>query len=270
MNILIYIGNNDNKITKLTLLSIHSILDERTLPDIENIINVINLKGKNIKLTELSLHFKFYKIINIDKFICDNLIILNIGDLDLITLKYLINYLTSYQFYKKSNLENISISLLKLLTIFNNEIKLLLRKLFTIKNKNLKSLNLYSNLIIYDRENYLDIIKFLNYGWVPSYSITFNHKTEYILNKYKKELNKLRFLVSHNLEESLLNTDKKRIKVKNKENIKDANNESDSVYWYLLYLFNNRYVDKTQNFFSKKNIIFTILKYIYFVKKPVI
>ena len=271
LNILQNVSNkNNSKITKLTLLSSHTVLDERTLPNVKNIINTINLKEKNKNLKELSLHFKFYKIINIDKFICENLTVLNIGDLDLVTFKYLITYLTSYQFYQKSNLESISISLLKIFTTCNNEIKLLLRKLFTIKNKNLYSLNLFTNLIIMDRENYVDIIQLMNNGWIPNYTVTFHQKTENILNEHKKEINKLKFLVAHSLEENLLDTDEQKIKAKNKKNVKNANNEIDVVYWYLLYLFNHRYVDKTRNFFSKKCIIFTILKYIYFVKKPVV
>ena len=79
---------------------------------------------------------------------------------------------------------------------------------------------------------------------------------------FKENVNnkKITFLIPHNLENELIGTDKN-----NNKNI--STNPHDTVYWYLKYLFNNKYYYTSRNFNAHKYYIYNILKYLYFEKK---
>ena len=42
----------------------------------------------------------------------------------------------------------------------------------------------------------------------------------------------------------------------------------DDAYWYLKFLFENKYIDKFKNENRIKNMVMGILKYLYFLKTP--
>ena len=76
------------KIKKFCLLSPNILLDCRNNPNINDLINDLNINN-NPFLEDFSLQIQFYKIVNINIFISPKLKILNIGDLDLIIFKSL-------------------------------------------------------------------------------------------------------------------------------------------------------------------------------------
>ena len=146
MNLLFIVDNPKSRIEKLVILSPSTKFDSRFLPSRDNILEDINFNAKNQFLTELSLHLQLYIIKNIKNLITERLTILNIGDCDIFTFKELTKFLTSYKFCKKSSLESLSISLLNSILAYTNEIKNILYKLFTIKIKQLISINIYTNI----------------------------------------------------------------------------------------------------------------------------
>jgi hypothetical protein len=185
------------------------------------------------------------------------MIILNIGDLDLFSFKNLVKYLVSFQFSSKSKLEHLGIGLNKAIISFNMEVKIWLRELFNIKIANLLELNIYTNIIINNERNYLYLLDIMKDNWISSYNITFNSKSNDIINKFKNLENNISFLIPYKLEKKLLNQD---------NNI----NSSDIIYWYLKYLFTFKYYDSSSDFVSKKRCIDTILKYLYIEKNAII
>ena len=245
------------RIKKFCLLSPSTKIDYRINPDINYLLNNININN-NIYLENLSLQLKFYKIEKIKNFISTRLKVLNIGDLDLTTLKILVNNICNYNFYKKSVLQKLSISILSEITRFNGDIKFIFENLFKIKMKNFVSLNIFTNIDINDKFQYLYLLKLLNNNWISEYRITFNKNSKNLLNENQNEIKKLEYLVPHNLEIKLI------------ENIiiKENPDKDDDAYWYIKYLFNK--VDK-EHFADDeriKQMIFDILKYIYFVRNP--
>ena len=265
LNVLFYYLNS-TKIKKLCLLSSNTILDNRRNPNVNKIIDSININEYSL-LTDLSLHFQFYQISNINNFINTRLEILNIGDLDLDTFKILCDNICTPQFNINSSLEKLSIGLLNSITNFNREIKILLRRLFNIKIRNFISLSLYTNLIINDDVDYDYFIQIINNNWISEYIFLFNNKTKEMMQKLNKNINSLIYYVPHNLEGKLLETDDV-LKIQNNPSTLEVDNNKDfydDAYWYLKYLFEFVYVDKLKNDKRIKNMIMGILKYLYFL-----
>ena len=83
----------------------------------------------------------------------------------------------------------------------------------------------------------------------------------------------MQYLVPHNLEEKLLEDDDlMKIKKNPKSDVLKYVNKNldkyDESYWYLKYLLTKVYTDNLKNEERTKQIIFDILKYVYFVKTP--
>ena len=268
LNVIFYYLNS-TKIKKLCLLSSNTILDNRRNPNINKIIDSININEYS-KLTDLSLHFQFYQISNINNFINTRLEILNIGDLDLDTFKILCDNICAPRFNINSSLEKLSIGLLNSITNFNREMKILLRRLFNIKIRNFISLSLYTNLIINDDVDYDYFIQIINNNWISQYIFLFNNKSDEMMQKLNQNVNSLIFYVPHNLEGKLLETEDVMKLQNNPITLEVDNNKDlyDDAYWYLKYLFEYVYVDKLKNDKRIKNMIMGILKYLYFVKIP--
>ena len=194
--------------------------------------------------------------------ISPNLIILSIGDLDMYTFQILVNYLTSYEFSSKSSLTNLNIKLQNKIIYFDTKIKLLMRQLFDIKIKTLLELKFFSNIMIRSKSNYFYLIKILKNNWIPSYVIALNQKSK-ILNK--NIIKDVDFLVSKSIENKVFNEyELSLIKKDKNEKVNDSNDE---VFWMLKYIFYFRYSHYYLNFIDVKNIIFGILKYLYFTSK---
>ena len=256
LNILFLIDNNKCKLQKLTILSPSLVINNKILTGVNDIMSNININQNNKILNELNIQIQFYEIINIKNLITTRLTKLNIGDLDLTTFKNFVSYLISFKFCSKSILENLGIGLNKSITEFSTELKFLLRELFNIKIQSLIQLNIYTNVII-NEKNYNYLINILKDNWISSYVLIFNPKSNDILNKYKNMKNEINFFVSPKLAKKLINSTEK---------IKSINDNNDIIYWYLKYLFSYKYYNSSSNFITKKNCINSILKYLYIEK----
>ena len=267
LNIILLIDNNEsknkNKIKKLTLLSPNTELDNKISTHINNIFKDIRIyKKNNTNLQELSIQIKLYNIIYIKNIISTNLIKLSIGDLDIITFEELINYLTSFEFSRKSLLSSLTIKILKNITYFNTKLKLLLRKLFDIKIKSLLELKFFSNIIISNKMNYIYLLNIMKNNWIPSYVITLNEKSKDIQTKFNNIKNEIKFLVSNCIRDIIFK-DVPQDSI-NKNRNSQNNDINDEVLWMLKYIFYCRYSNWGLNFLEIKNINFSIFKYLYF------
>ena len=261
LNILLLLNEENNSLINFTILSPNTIMDGRIYNTIDNIFKIIKINEKKSILTKLNIQFQFYKIPHITNIISSNFIYLNIGDLDLYTFSCLINYLSSFKFAKNSLLKKLSISLMKRIDVLSPKLKVLLRQLFSIKLKNFKILNLYTNVLIDKKKEYNYIIKILNNNWISEYNITFNEKSKGFVNSNSFYKDNIKFLVPHNLESELINIDE------NKDHKNLWTHQDDAVFWYLQYLFTKKYFYVTKRFKDNKTHIYNILKYLYFEKK---
>ena len=258
-----------SKFKKLCLLSPKTILDNRIIPNINNLLKSIN-SNDSLLLKDLSLHFQFYQISNINNFVNTRLQILNIGDLDIDTFRTFTKKICDPIFNLNSFLQKLSIGLIKTIVNFNIELKLLIRKLFSIKIKNLETLNLYTNITIDNEIDYDYFLQILNNNWISEYTILFNSTSELIITNFPKDIKNIKFFVPHNLERKLLEPDDIMEMKNNPITLEVDNNKDyyDDSYWYLKFLFENVYVDKIKNENRIKNMIMGILKYLYFLKTP--
>ena len=269
-----------SKLKKLVILSSRTILDSRSIQNIEDIIETINIDNKNQNIKELSIQLQFYEINNIKNLISHNLINLNIGDLDIYTLGKLTKHLCSYTFFKKSNLITLKIGILNCFTRFNKEIEYILNELFAIKIKTLKEINIYSNILINRRNKFY---KILENNWISSCVLTLNEKSELswkqreieeniekIMKENKNKIikknqeQKVLYLLHHELEDEILTANERALR--KKKNLKKTDCE---IAWYLRYKFIFELSKKKGfkfNYYELKNIIFNILKYLYFTK----
>jgi len=267
MNIIFLVDNPKSHVEKLIILSPSTKFDSRFLPSIENILEDINFEDNNKVLTELSLHLQLFMVKNIKNLITERLISLNIGDCDICTFKELTKYLTSYKFSKYSFLKKLSISLLDSIIEYTNEIKNLFYKIFSIKIKQLTELNLYTNIYM-SKDTYLDLFDIFRNNWTSKLRLILNPKTEFDPIYLEEEKNKIKFLVSHTLEEKLLSKDEliTRNKIfydKEKKMVKECY-KNDDIYWLVWRLFNKKGKNKPQ--VNQKDIIFNVLQYFYFTK----
>ena len=272
MNLLFLVDNPNSRIEKLVILSPSTKFDSRFLPSINNILEDINFNENNKFLTELSLHLQLFIIKNIKNLITERLKILNIGDCDIFTFKELTKFLTSYNFSKKSSLEQLSISLLNSIIEYTNEINNIFCKLFSIKIKQLISLNIYTNIYI-NNEKYFELIDIFKNNWISKYRFIFNPKSEIDINYLNKiKNNNLFYLVSHSLESKLLSNEELVLKNKifNNKNSIEWDKE-DSLYWIMWQIFYNKNRNKIKEKKIKKTTlkdnIFNTLKYFYFYEK---
>ena len=265
LNILFLIDNNENKgnnkIKKLTILSPQTFFDNRIENNIDNLFQDIRIYKNSKQLEELNFQAQFYHFKYVKNIISTKLIILSIGDLDMFTFAELINYLTSYKFSSESSLTNLNIKLLNKIIYFNAQIKLLMMQLFNIKIKGLLELKLFTNLIINNKVNYLYLIKILNNNWIPSYYITLNQECQHILYSNNRFQRDIYFIVSPNIESKIY--EEYELDLKKRDQNDKTNESNNEIFWMLKYIFFNRYSNYSLNFIEVKNIIFSILKYLY-------
>jgi len=267
MNIIFLVDNPKSHVEKLVILSPSTKFDSRFLPSIENILEDINFEDNNKVLTELSLHLQLFMVKNIKNLITERLISLNIGDCDICTFKELTKYLTSYKFSKNSFLKKLSISLLDSIIEYTNDIKNIFYKIFSIRINQLTELNLYTNIYM-TKDTYLDLFDIFRNNWTSKLRLILNPKTEFDPIYLEEEKNKIKFLVSHSLEEKLLSKDEliSRNKIfydKEKKMIKEFY-KNDDMFWFVWRMFNKKGKNKPE--VNQKEIIFNVLQYLYFTK----
>ena len=265
LNIIMLINNKESKhsssIKKLTLLSPKIIFSNKLETNIDSFFQNLSLYYNSKTIINLNLEFQFYKISNIKTIISPNLFTLSIGDLDLFSLDNLVNYLTSYNFSSQSNLSHLSIKLIGAITNFNTQIKMIFQRLFNLNLKNLLKLNLFTNIIIDKKTNYLFLIKILSYNWIPSYVITLNEKSKKAVGYFNIfGMKKIPFLVS----ESIQNLVFKEVGY---FHMRRNNFHGNEIYWILKFLLFRKYREnKTYLAYSEiQYLIFVILKYLYLI-----
>ena len=268
LNILFLVDNKKSSIKKLVILSPKTSFDSRNMSNIESVIDTINMDANNKQINELSLQFQFYQIKNISNFISHNLTILKLGDMDISTLKELSIYLCSFRFFQNSKLRTLTIGLLYFITHFNKEIEFLLNQIFSIKIKTLLEINVYTNIIIKKQNNFY---KILQSNWISSCNLFLNEKSEIfwkqdLSTKKKNKIidKKILYLLHHELEEEKLTPNEIALRNKIKLSKTDC-----QIAFYLKYLLIFKYSKEKKiklSYYNQKNIIFNILKYLYFTK----
>ena len=257
LNLLFYV--NKNNITKFCLLSPGTEFNSHTKPEINELVKSINPNQRN-NLEELTLQFKFYDFASVNSFVTTKLRVLNIGNLDFNTFKYFCDLICSYKFNINSNLEELSVSLSNNITEFSDDVKILFKKLFRIKIKELTSLTLLTNLDLSDNKQYDDLLKLLNYNWISSYVIIFAQCENDEYNP-DENMNKLQYLVPSSLGKKLL--EKKTL-----SKIEDNKDKIDDAYWCLKYILNIKHAEDKRYKEINQKMIFDILKYVYITKNP--
>ena len=269
LDILFLVDNHKSLIKKLVILSPKTILDSRHMLSIENIIDSINMDVNNRQINELSLQFQFYQIKSINNFVSHNLTSLKLGDMDIPTLKVLTQFLCSYKFFQTSNLRTLTIGLLYFITHFNKEIEFIFNEIFSIKIKTLIEITVYSNIIIKDQNTFN---KILENNWISSCNLLLNEKSESfwkqdLLNTKNNKIKhkKILYLLHHELEEEKLTPNEVMLRKKIKMTQTDC-----KIAFYLRYILIFKYSKEKQiklRYYDQKNIVFNILKYLFFTKK---
>lgn len=265
MNIFILFLDNQNSTTKeLSIFSPPLVFNGNKHFFIEEFLENINIKNK--KLSILDLHFKFYNIRNLHKFIPQNLVILNIGDLDIISFKHFVNNITQYRFVKNSSLQQISIEINKTIIKLNEEIKYILAKLFNINIANLL-IFLYTNIHL-NKQEYEDIINLLQDNLIHIYNLSFNSKSEQIIKDNYKLTKQLICIEPKEPGYSKMGNVFDYLggkKVKQMAHFID-------IYFCLIHQINKkvRNNNKQIDFFTQKKIATKIYKYLYITNNPIV
>ena len=245
INILTLIDDDNCGLNILSIFSPDTILDKDKCPFLDDYFEEFEIYQKNNSLIEFNLQVQIYKIINIKKLVSSNIIILNIGDFDLISFEIFIDYIISYKFSSNSNLKQLSIGLLKSIINYNQKINLLLSKLYSIKISSLLELNLSSNLLIKSPKDYEELISNLKYNWISSSQIILNEKSKKIIESNINLRNNIKYL-EQNFIPGVINREYKP-------------NNINEYYWLLKFLFVNK-LKVMKNYVDK--IIYGIFRYL--------
>ena len=267
MIIYIYRKENNNPIEKVILLCPKIILNKDYYPFIDNIFSRID-KNNVSNMKELSFQFQLYKMINIKNIINESLLILNIGNCDIITFESLVNYLTSYKFSINSNLTKISLGLIKSIRNMNRELYSLLYQMFNIKIKNLLELNIFSNIKINNEKEYFAFLNIFNNNWIGKSTFILNENSEEIINKEEcnEKRNNIKYLIPFSGENECLDQQEKKKMMNIRKNDEIIN---DDIFWILKYIFIIRFSCKEiikNNQSLAKFLTNNILSYIHFTK----
>ena len=119
-----------------------------------------------------------------------------------------------------------------------------------------------------NKDTYLDLFDIFRNNWISKCRLTLNPKTEFDPFYLEEEKNKIKFLVSHTLEDKLLSKDEliTRNKIfydKEKKTIKECY-KNDDMFWFVWRVLNKK--GKTKPQANQKDIIFNVLQYLYFTK----
>ena len=270
LNILLYIYRRDsniNSLEKVIILCPKLNLNNEYFPFINTVLSNIN-KSNTKNLSELSFQAQLYKVINIKNIISASLVILNIGNCDIVTFESLVYYLSSYKFCKESNLKKVSLRLVKSILNLNMEIYSLLFQIFNIKITNLLELNIYTNIIINKDIEYFYLLNIFNNNWISKSIFTLNKSSDNIINMEEclNKKNKIKFFVPYSAENELLSPGEK-IKMKNIRKNNEIKN--DEIFWILKYIFKIRYScndNINRNESVAKFLTNNILSYNHFIK----
>ena len=185
INMLLLLNNPTTTFQVVKFLSPGLAFDSRSFPDIEYLLEEINLENNNKHLQEFHLQIQLYSISNIGSLLSTNLRALTIGEFDVETFTNFIKVFTSKTFISKSQLQSLTIGLLGNITSLN-QIKGSLTKLSRVFLRNIMSLNVMTYLII-STDDYKRLIDLHSFAFIKNVSYTFNGKTRNEIGEVQKK-----------------------------------------------------------------------------------
>jgi hypothetical protein len=176
-----------NALYSLAIFADNLILDNRKHPYLNECFDNITIYRKNTTLKKLTLKIKMYEIGNIYKIIPYQINYLTLGYFDLETLKYFVEYITSSEFSRYSQIKNLQVFLGN--TIISLDICYdLIVRLLTEYPKNLQEIDLYTSLNV-SLCQITNILSKTNYNTVEKIFIQFN-KVSLENDDFKKKYGK--------------------------------------------------------------------------------
>ena len=181
-NIFILLDKEKMYLKEFKLILPNFIFDNRNYPIITEFLEKINLLKKNPQLKIFILEAQLHKIYNLRNMISYNLQSINIGELDIESFKYFVEFYQSENFLINSQLKNLYISLNRNVIKYNN-CKNYLSNFFSGKNPiNLTEITFKCHFRI-KRKNLYDLLKSGNGNFIKKYNIIIKIDD---IKKYKK------------------------------------------------------------------------------------
>ena len=190
LNLFTFMDSNKNNLDTLSIQAEHLIFDYRKYTILYSFFDELTLSiNPENKITNLTYQVTFYNIVNIYKLIPYNIEKLSLGSFDIQTFESCVNYITSSDFCIHSSLTKLQINLNKSLINYD-DCKDNLIRLITDYPKNLKEINIYTNLII-NNDKLKKLLLKTNYNTVENIFLQINKKSlnDKVYNdKYKNQL----------------------------------------------------------------------------------
>ena len=181
-NVFILLDKEKMYLKEFKLILPNFIFDNRNYPIITEFLENINLLKKNPQLKIFILEAQLHKIYNLRNIISYNLQSINIGELDIESFKYFVEFYQSENFLINSQLKNLYISLNRNVIKYNN-CKNYLSNFFSGKNPiNLTEITFKCHFRI-KRKNLYDLLKSGNGNFIKKYNIIIKIDD---IKKYKK------------------------------------------------------------------------------------
>ena len=263
INIFILFFYDENSLMyELSVISPSLIINGAKYLFMDEFLQNNNIKNDNLLILDIRL--KFYNIRSLHKFIPQKLKILNIGDFDAFSFRYFVDNITKYNFVKNTSLQQLSIKLNNNILILDEEIRLILAKLFNINIPNLL-LYLYTNIKI-DYYEYHEILKLLQYNWIYNYYLSFNNESKPIIKQNYGKVNQLIHIIPKEPGYSKMGNVLDYLegkKVKQPPSFLD-------IYYCIKKIIYRVNQGKDIDFYSLKIITSNIFIFLYLSKKPVV
>ena len=192
LNIFIHLNicipkDSHNALSSLAIFADNLILDNRKHPYLNECLDSITIYRKNTTLKKLTLKIKMYEIGNIYKIIPYKINYLTLGYFDLETLKYFVEYITSSEFGRYSEIKNLQVFLGNTIISLDTCYDLVVR-LLTEYPKHVQEIDLYTSLNV-SLCQITDILCKTNYNTVEKIFIQFN-KASLENDDFKKKYGK--------------------------------------------------------------------------------
>mgnify|MGYP006916105927 CR=1 FL=1 len=263
INIFILFFYDENSLmNELSVISPSLIINGAKYLFMDEFLQNNNIKNENLLILDIRL--KFYNIRSLHKFIPQKLKILNIGDFDAFSFRHFVDNITKYNFVKNTSLQQLSIKLNNNILILDEEIRLILAKLFNINIPNLL-LYLYTNIKI-DYYEYHEILKLLQYNWIYNYYLSFNNESKPIIKQNYGKINQLIHIIPKEPGYSKMGNVLDYLegkKVKQPPSFLD-------IYYCIKKIIYRVNQGKVIDFYSLKIITSNIFIFLYLSKKPVV
>lgn len=260
---ILYYKDKESKARELSIVSPSLVINGKKYLFFDEFLYDNNIKNENLLILDIRL--KFYNIKNLHKFIPQKLRILNIADLDIFSLKYFINNITDYKFIKNSSLQQLTIRINNTIQKFDEDIKLIMAKLFNINIQNLL-IYLYTNIKL-SLDDFKTVIDLLQNNWVFCYCLSFNSVSRPIIKKNYSLTKNIKYIIPKEPEYSKINKIFEMLEGKN-ENEEKKPAQFSYISWCLKYEINKANNSKEVDYYLYKKISSHIFQYLYITNIP--